>query len=72
MRLKFGEVFQRNFIKCNKIEFSTQGMNHYCLLTINPTNTKISDFVSNNKLLRKKLNYRVESGRLIMKTSFCG
>ena len=59
MHLKFGEIVQRNFDKCNKNEFYTQGLNHYYLLTINPTNTKISDFVISNKLLRDKLNYRM-------------
>ena len=72
MHFKCREIFQRNFDKCNKNEFYTQGLNHCYSLTINPINTKISDFVINNKLLRTNLNYRVENGRLIMKTSFLG
>ena len=72
MRLKFGEIFQRNIDKRNKNEFYTQGLIQCYLLIINPTNTKISDFVNNNKLLRNKLNYCIKNGRLIMKTSFLG
>ena len=59
MHLKFGEICQRNFDKCNKNEFYTQGLNHCYLLTIYPTNTKISDFIIYNKLLRNTLNYLV-------------
>ena len=72
MHLKCRIIFQLKFDKCNKNEFYTQGLNHCYLLTTNPTNTKIADFVINNKLLRNKLNYRVENGRLVMKTSFLG
>ena len=43
-------------------KFYTQGLNHWYLLTINPTNTKNSVFVINNKLLRNKLFYRLENG----------